>query len=326
MSSTENTLEKPLISTIRSVIVRTANPGAARSFYEDALGLECTGETEAISSSMRALWGLRSGDVRLTRFAKPGEDTGMIELVEWSEGTSETIRDPLRPCDYGLFSLNHLTADMDRAVPHLQRFGVKFISPPQSYDVGRPIREVMCNTTTGERCTILQVGEADKRTSQLFGKPVATVGMTVAHIADALAFYRDGMKLSVAITMDQIGDPFATMLGAPADTRLQMLLMTSGHHWTGKFEFLRLTPPDGTVTINSTQDRFDGRYTGYWMFSVNTHNLEAVIKACEFYRLEIVRGPLLVDRPFEGTAMGIVIRVPGGCLMECLEPSHTVTE
>jgi catechol 2,3-dioxygenase-like lactoylglutathione lyase family enzyme len=199
--------------------------------------------------------------------------------------------------------------------------GAQPVAAPHEYEAGgKTVCEAMFILPTGERCTLLQVGPAIER-GPLFGEPLATMSAVVPSLAETLAFYRDALGLSVAVTLDQTGPPFSTMLGLPADTRMQMVLLTSGGHWTGKYEFLELTLPPGAAPPQDSNLRADGQRLGFWMMSAMTSDLDALRTAFRHAGVSIVRGPVTIDRPCFGRVKALVVRAPGGELLECLAPA-----
>lgn len=312
---------KPIISAIKSVVIRVQAIETARPVYEKLLGLQVLSETDLLTDKTRRLWGLNARQVRCVRLGKPGDSFGMIDLVELTGQTSDPLRNPQRPWDYGWLTLNAKTSHLDRAVEAAQALGAQTISPPHNYEAGgKQIREVMVNLPTGERLTLLQVGPADEA-APLFGEPLATMGAVVPSLAESLAFYRDALGLSVAVSLDQTGDPFATMLGAPAHTRVQMALLTSDGNWTGKYELLQMTlPPGSPPTLDRNRDA-DGMRLGFWMISVMTPDMDQMRAACRHAGVSIVRGVATIDRPCFGRVKAMVIRAPGGELIECMAPA-----
>jgi catechol 2,3-dioxygenase-like lactoylglutathione lyase family enzyme len=308
------TTEQPRISPVNSIVIRVPELDAARSFYETTLGLTCVGEANAVTAETRALWGMNAGTIRAMRLAKPGEPCGMIDLVEWREGVNEPARQ--QTFARGIFTLNFRVGDFDRAVAQLVPAGSELISEPLEYEAGNRIREAMVTTPLGERATILQVGAATE-TPHPLGEAVATVGSIVPDIQRTIEFYRDALGLKLALTIDQQGEPFCSLLGAPPETRLQFALLTSGTGWVGKFEFMQLTLPQA----NDAVTRNDGRHTGYWMMSVLTEDIHELRQVAEPAGAQIVAAPRQVERPFVGPAQAMILRAPGGELLECLQPA-----
>jgi hypothetical protein len=95
---------------------------------------------------------------------------------------------------------------------------------------------------------------------------------------------------------DQQGEPFSSLLGAPPETRLQFTL-------------------PGQATGMTTRD--DGQ--GYWMMSVLTEELATLRQVAEPAGAQLVREPLTVERPFVGITQAMILRAPGGELLECLQ-------
>jgi catechol 2,3-dioxygenase-like lactoylglutathione lyase family enzyme len=307
-------------------MIRVQEIHAARNFYEGVLGLKVISEAETISDKTRRLWGLNDRNIRCLRLGKPGDNFGMIDLIEIVDRQCERLRDPQRPWDYGWLTANLKTAHLDRAINAVRAVGAETISTPSSYEAGgKQIREVMINLPSGERCTLLQVGEPSTD-APLFGEPLATMGAVVPSLERSLAFYRDALGLGVALTIDKAGPQFGEMLGAPAVTRLQMALLTSGTNWTGKYEFLQLSiPTDSGVSVQDANARADGYRLGYWMMSVMTQDLDVLQAACRRVGVGIVRGPATIDRPCYGRVRAMIVRAPGGELLECLAPASGKT-
>ena len=178
----------------------------------------------------------------------------------------------------------------------------------------------MLNLASGERLTLLQVGQADPA-APLFNEPLATMGAVVPSLPGALSFYRDALGLSVAVTLDQTGEPYTTLLGAPAGTRLQMALLTAGGNGAGKYELLQMTLPPGAPPAMDVNWRADGSRLGFWMISVMTPDLDMLQAACRRASVSVVRGPATIDRPCFGRVRAMIVRAPGGELLECLSPA-----
>jgi catechol 2,3-dioxygenase-like lactoylglutathione lyase family enzyme len=308
------TIEQPRISPVNSIVIRVPELAAARSFYETTLGLTCVGEANDVAAETRALWGMNAGAIRAVRLAKPGEPFGMIDLVEWSAGANDSARQ--QTFASGIFTLNFRVGDFDRAVAQLRPAGAEPISEPLEYEAGNRIREAMVTTPVGERATILQVGDAITMPHPL-GEAVATVGSIVPDIQRTIEFYRDALGLKLALTIDQQGEPFSSLLGAPPETRLQFALLTSGAGWVGKFEFMQLTLPQAY----DTTARNDGPHTGYWMMSVLTDEIHELRQVAEQAGAQVVAAPMNVERPFVGQAQAMILRAPGGERLECLQPA-----
>ena len=80
---------KPIISALKSAVIRVASVTEARRFFSDVVGFTLTGETTLLADKARRLWGLPEREIRCVRLARPGESYGMIDLVEVPEVESE---------------------------------------------------------------------------------------------------------------------------------------------------------------------------------------------------------------------------------------------
>jgi catechol 2,3-dioxygenase-like lactoylglutathione lyase family enzyme len=306
-----------LISAVRSIVARVKSVEESRAFYEQGLRLVCLSEQECDAAQIGGLWGLTQGKVRVAQFAQAGEPCGMIELVEWSEGSNEHIRDPGSPRDYGWLSNNVMTSDMERGRAHLAQFGARFVSEPKEYTATRRITESMLDTATGERLTLIQVGDATDEPP--FGRAVATFGVSVPDYDAAIRFYRDTLGLTEAFSMNHTGAPFDALMGSPAGTRLRMALLTSDGNWVGKYELLEMTVPDGFAAPCDANPRADGARNGYWMASAYAKDLDAVAANINGSGATIARGPVELDRPCAGLVRAMLVRAPGGELLELIE-------
>lgn len=293
--------KKALVSTIKTVVQVVQNLDESRKLFEDGLKLKCVDEVETDS-----FWSLSDGNYRMARFAREGEDFGGIDLIE-NKDANETIRDDKRPFDYGIMTLNYRTNDIEKAIPHLEKFGAKPVSEILNYDVGKPMQECMMTTSTGERLTILQIGDANKY-APIFEEAIATIGMSVPSMKDAQEFYKGVLGLDLAITFQASGSPFDTLLGVSALDKLDFATLTSDGNWTGKVELLELEIPNETAV----EPIADGTKTGYWMNTFLTEHLDILADKFDEKIIEI-------ERPFHGKCRAFLVKASSGELTEFIE-------
>ena len=292
---------KSLVSTIRSVVQVVDDFETAAQFYEDGLDLE-NAEQEGLDD----FYGAELQGNRIARFERPGEPFGCIELVE-NPNANEPIRNDSRPFDFGILTLNFRTSDIDRAVRQLEDHGAEPISEILSYNVGKPMRELMMTAPTGDRLTILEVGGkvADQ---PLFSEAIATVGMVVPSMAESRRFYEELMELETAVAFEAKGSPFDTLLGVTQLNRLDFATLTADGNWTGKVELLELD-----IGGESGEQRVaNGSSTGYWMFSMLTEDLTEVAERTGAQIQEI-------NRPFFGRCRVVLLKASGGEIIEVIE-------
>ncbi|RMG50889.1 MAG: hypothetical protein D6723_11520 [Acidobacteria bacterium] len=307
------------VSPVRSVMRLVSRLDEARRLYEEALGLTCLAETENIPPTMRELWGIDGHSLRMAQLGQPGEPWGTIELIQWPGADHRPSPDSPHPEGLGLFTLNFLTKDLDRAMQRLASRGASFVSSPQVYETmpGRIIHEVVARAPTGERWTLLQIGEKIDDGQHPLGRAIATVGTMVASLEEARAFYAGILGLTVALELEGKGEPFSTLLGAPPETEMKLMLFTSGETWVGKIETLQLKLPGGDH--RSTGDFALARAGGYWMMSVLVSGLDELIIRCRQRGVRLLQGPLAVERPFLGSARAMIIDGPGNIRLELVE-------
>jgi catechol 2,3-dioxygenase-like lactoylglutathione lyase family enzyme len=303
-----------LVSTIKTVVQVVKNLDKSRRIYEEGLGLKCVTEAETSASEIGELWGISDGNFRIARFAREGEDFGCVDLVENKKATT-TIRDKNRAFDYGIMTFNYRTNNIEKAVPMLEKVGCEAVSEVLNYNVGKPMRELMFNTPSGERLTIIEVGGVNDNLP-VFNEAIATVGLVVPKMSDAKLFYEQGLGLQTAIAFQAAGSPFDSLLGVKKLESLDFATLTSDGNWTGKIELLELETGENAVNINELADF---SHTGYSFVTFLAEDLDAVAKSCRKVGAEIIIEPKRFNRPFHEGKRAMLVRALGGEYLEIIE-------
>ncbi len=306
--------EKALVSTIKTVVQVVKNLDESRRVYEDGLGLICIGETETSVAEVGELWGIESGNFRIARFARESEDFGCVDLVE-NRDANAAIRDKNRAFDYGIMTLNYRTNNIDKAVPMLEKVGCEAVSEILNYNVGKPMRELMFNTPTGERLTIIEVGGVNVDLP-VFNEAIATVGLVVPKMPDAKLFYENGLGLKTAIAFQAAGSPFDSLLGVKKLEKLDFATLTSEGNWTGKVELLELETGENAINTNELADF---SHTGYSFVTFLADDLNAVAASCKKVGAEVIVEPKEFKRPFHEGKRAMILRSLGGEYLEIIE-------
>ncbi|NOT60826.1 MAG: hypothetical protein HOP19_11455 [Acidobacteria bacterium] len=123
---------QPLISAVKSAVIRVASVNNAKRFFTDVVGLQPVGETTLLADKARRLWGLPEREALCVRLARPGESFGMVDLVEIPGATVVTIRERQRPLDFGWFTLNFRTSHLERAIAASEAIGARALNSPKS--------------------------------------------------------------------------------------------------------------------------------------------------------------------------------------------------
>jgi catechol 2,3-dioxygenase-like lactoylglutathione lyase family enzyme len=307
-------MKKSLVSTIKTVIQVVKNLDESRRIYEEGLGLKCVTEAETSVNEIGELWGISDGNFRIARFAREGEDFGCVDLVENKNATA-TIRDKNRAFDYGIMTFNYRTNNIEKAVPMLEKIGCEAVSEVLNYNVGKPMRELMFNTPSGERLTIIEVGGVNDDLP-VFNEAIATVGLVVPKMSDAKLFYEQGLGLQTAIAFQAAGSPFDSLLGVKKLESLDFATLTSDGNWTGKIELLELET--GETPIN-TNEHADFSHTGYSFVTFLAEDLDAVAESCKKVGAKIVIEPKEFNRPFHEGKRAMIVRSLGGEYLEIIE-------
>lgn len=306
---------KNLVSPIKSVVLTVQSLDKVRRIFEDGIGLKCVGETETGFQEIGEIWGVAKGNFRVVRFARNDErDFGCLDLVENVEAKN-SIRSPNRPFDYGIFTLNFRTNNLEKAIEILTRLGAKPVSKPMIYNVGKPMHEVMFNLPGGNRLTVLQLGDANYDLP-VFSEPVATFGMITPSMNDSVKFYRDALGMNLAITFQHSGAPFDELLGIRDEMSMDFATLTARDNWMGKVELLQLEVANQTP--ENTSEKADFWHTGYTFLTVLTEDIFQVKNACQQAGAKIIVEPFEVNRPFHEKSKAMIVRSLGGEYLEII--------
>ncbi len=303
-----------LVTTIKTVVQVVKNLDESRRIYEAGLGLKCVAESETSVNEIGELWGISSGNFRLARFAREGEDFGCVDLVENKNATA-TMRDNNRAFDFGIMTFNYRCNNIEKAVPMLEKIGCQPVSEILNYNVGKPMREVMLNTLSGERLTVIEVGGVNDDLP-VFNEAIATVGLVVPNMIDAKLFYEQGLGLQTAIAFQASGSPFDSLLGVKKLDKLDFATLTADGNWTGKVELLELETGETPVNTNELADL---AHTGYSFVTFLAKDLDAVAESCRKIGAEIIVEPKEFERPFHEGKRAMIVRALGGEYLEIIE-------
>jgi catechol 2,3-dioxygenase-like lactoylglutathione lyase family enzyme len=303
-----------LVSTIKTVVQVVRNLAESRRIYEQGLGLKCVGEVDFSVNEVREVWNIERGNFRIARFAREGEDFGCVDLVENTDA-DKPIRDKNRVFDFGIMTFNYRTNNIEKAVLILEKIGCQKVSEVLEYNLSKPMREVMLNTTSGERLTIIEVGGADN-SLPVFNEALATVGLVVPKMSDAKAFYENSLELETAIVFQASGSPFNSLLGVKNLDKLDFATLTADGNWTGKVELLELETGETPINTNEFANLSD---TGYAFVTFLAENLDLVAENCRKLKAEIIVEPKVFNRPFHEGKRVMIVRPLGGEYLEIIE-------
>ncbi len=304
-----------LVSPIKTVVQVVTDLDASRKIYEQAIGLTCVGEKKVSLSDVVEIWGVRHGEFRIARFARDGEDFGCIDFVENREAC-ESIRETHRSFDYGPMTLNFRTNDLESAIEKLRAAGAEPTTEILEYNVGKPIREIMAVTKTGERLTIIEVGGKDE-SQPVFNEAIATVGFVTPQMSESKHFYEQAFGMTLSIAFQAAGSPFDRLLGVDVLEKLDFATFTSDGIWTGKVELLELAV--GGEPARNTNEFADLFHTGYTFTTFLTEDIHEVAASCRSVGAEIIVEPKKSERPFHEGKRAMIVRSLGGEYLEIIE-------
>lgn len=304
-----------MVSTIKTVVLVVTNLDNSRSLYEKGLNLICCEETKTTFKEIGKLWGIDEGSFRVARFKRDGEEFGCLDLVE-NTAAAKKIRNADQPYDFGLMTLNFRTNNLEKAIENLEKYGAQSVSAIQEYNIGKPMRETMLITPSGERLTIIEIGGKDD-TLPLFSGAIATAGFVIPKMSVAKNFYEKGFGLETAITFQAEGSPFDALLGVKQLNKLDFATLTAEGKWVGKVELLELEV--GGKKPQNTNELTDFVHTGYTFATFCAENLDAVAESCLKNGAEIIVHPQRFNRPFHEGKRAMIARSPGGEYLEIIE-------
>jgi hypothetical protein len=107
------------------------------AFYSSFGGWEVACQYIISGPDIKTLWSMTDESrVDVTLLQKRGASGGRIKLVQFAGASRAPIRDPRRPWDLGLLSVDFLVADVQERFSALTRQGVRSVSPaPVRYSV-----------------------------------------------------------------------------------------------------------------------------------------------------------------------------------------------
>lgn len=304
-----------LVSPIKTVVQVVADLDISRQIYETALGLTCIGEKQIPLADVTEIWGVTSGEFRIARFARDGEEFGCVDLVE-NRKVIESIRDANRSFDYGPMTLNFRTNNLESAIEKLHDVGAEPTTEILEYNVGKPMREIMAITKTGERLTIIEVGGKDK-SRPVFYEAIATVGFVTPQMSESKRFYEHAFGMTLSISFQAAGSPFDRLLAVDVLEKLDFATFTSDGIWTGKVELLELAV--GDEIAKNTNELADLFHTGYTFTTFLADDIDAVATGCRAVGAEIIVEPKKFDRPFHEGKRAMIVRSLGGEYLEVIE-------
>jgi catechol 2,3-dioxygenase-like lactoylglutathione lyase family enzyme len=303
-----------LISPIKTVVQVVSSLDHSRRLYENALGLTCVGEQAVALDAVSEIWRVTGGEFRIARFARAGEDFGCIDVVE-NKFASSRIRDPQRSFDFGVMTLNYRTNNLEAAIDKLRSCGAEPTTEILEYNIGKPIREIMAITDTGERLTIIEVGGTDAE-MPVFNEAIATVGLVTPRMSESKRFYEQAFGMTLSIAFQAEGSPFDRLLGVDDLRKLDFATLTSDGIWTGKVELLEL---DVGLNPANTNELADFAHTGYTFVTFLADDLDAVAASCRAVAAEIIVEPKIFNRPFHAGHRAMIVRALGGEYLEVIE-------
>ena len=183
------------------------------------------------------------------------------------------------------------------------------------YNVGKPMSEKMMILPTGERLTIIQIGDATDE-EPFFNEAIATAGMVVPSMVDAKRFYEDALGLTVSISFQASGSPFDALPSIKSLDKLDFATLTADGNWTGKVELLELETGE---TPTNTNELADLSHTGYTFITFLADNLDAIAENCKKIGAEIIVEPKKFNRPFHEGKRAMIVRSFGGEYLEIIE-------
>ena len=100
---------------------------------------------------------------------------------------------------------------------------------------------------------------------------------------------------------------------------MYMQMFTSAENWTGKLEAIKLS--SSSIKPESTRERMNAGYTGYWMISMYSNLMETLTRKLEQNNYRIQKSIDTVNRPFVGSTRAMLLQGPGDVPIEILAKS-----
>jgi len=248
-----------MFSEVKLATVGVGDLDRAIAFYADAFALEeisrTTVDTDAVSEAWRIPAGITG---RYAVMGIPGNESGMLRLVEWQPVGDHVRGAPARFQDYGMNGLTFRVREINAAWDNLCRSGARDRMKPTYWELEQNLCPWTADATDhdGTALEIFEVvGEvADSLGPFRTGRDVTEVQAVTIHSSDARrssAFYG---ALGFEALYDRVIEQAWALLDLPKGTKLQSVhLIRPGARSSGRIEICHyIGMPGRTLKSRST--------------------------------------------------------------------------
>ena len=303
------------VSALDRVLISTGSLKESLAFYRDWVGLEVAAEGYRITADINALWRTRADAARFALLAMKGHHT-LVELVEFSSGSKEFIRDGGNATDYGTYDIAFSVQDIEGIYQELTRRRYSFVSQPQEYQppwLPVTVKETILIGPDNVHIAHLERMTPDRQKGPKYLRFLDTA-QVVASTDEALRFYCGtlGLKAQQPVTLPR--GPVSRVLGLPADSDVKLTFSGDPAGRSVMVEFLESSARGKPLAGRSRPPN-----RGIFALSFEVDNLSSTLADCARARVEILSKPLETTIPDRGKATAATVIGPSGVMVELFE-------
>lgn len=320
------------ISPVRAVTLSVADLAAARSLYQDRLGMRPLPEWQWRSPrdvAVARLWGVpEDSGARGVWLEQPGAHSGAIRLVQFSPVSPRSATDGARPYDHGLVqNLDFCTDDTDGAFARLSEAGKPFLSAPgphaMPWGAAMEACEAQSEAIDGVTLSIARprgaprtaFGEASPATGFT---EVAVAAQVVADFRRAVRFYCEAFDC-VPAADSVLEDPaWIAARHLPPGTRLRLSVIAPKDAVGGKLGLLAYEG-DGVRDARSLSEQARPPHRGAVMLSFETDDVDGRWARALLAGGSGLQPPIDLELPPFGPVRAASLRSPDGITIELVE-------
>jgi len=103
------------------ISISVSNMEASLAFYRDWIGMQIVADQQLEPDKIQQLWNLPKATKARAVFVRNNDQSTLLELIEFQQGSNRKIREGANPWDYGIYDIAFMVKDLDKAYNDLLR-------------------------------------------------------------------------------------------------------------------------------------------------------------------------------------------------------------
>lgn len=299
---------------IDRVKIGVRNLGEAVSFFRDTLEMTLVGEGPLDRAAVQALWQLPEGTSARAAYLGNGEQTTLLELVEWAPASGIEIREGTKTYDHGLLDVAFRAKGLEAVYAEMRRAGHRFLSAPVVYTADWAKVTVAEVILVGPHqmpvALIERLTEPKPFIRNRFGTMV-DVAQYVSDYPAAIAFYT-GLLGYTAVFDDHLpAGLIDEVVGLPPGSQSRLALLYQPPSKTPAVELLDCSAPGRSLAPVAHPPNL-----GLFAMAFEVVDLGELARGVRDAGYDVVAGPAVTRLPAHGQVEAAVVRGPNQVLLE----------